>query len=313
MSKKMKKLKKEAMKEFRKALAEIVFPMFERADRDIKIYATSKGVVIVPAEDDEDYPEMAEGIALNTVSGFLGIKNKITISEISADKDGKVWSSKSIAPHLYVKQGEQKKEPYVPVEAVADTDPEEETEEATPVTDELEDLDARFEDVDGSKEEPQEPEEEAKSFSKVIEGYLHVTDGEDVLREFIEYVRLTIVDNDNTFGIRKFIGAFPSNMQITMRKLRRPNESVFNESDMPMVERCFNMLTSLFYFHPDHKVIITTIQTYMKEHGGMYLMDKEKYPWSKVTEVKLLTDDAKDVLMKLREANKGGAIYAHLQ
>lgn len=302
MSKKMKKMSKAAKKELKKALAEIIFPMFERADHDIKIYATSKGIVIVPAEDDEEYPEMAEGIALNTVSGFLGLKNKITISEISMDKkDGTLYASNSIAPHLYVKTTEQKKE-YVPVDATVasdvEPDSEEEGEDTTPVTDEVEDLDARFEDVDGDTDEREDVKME--SCHDMLVELLERNSGQDILDDYIEFSRIVVNAN---IGIRNFINTFPTDMQKTMRRLRRP-DSTFKNIEMPMLKRCFNLLTSACMENSEFEDMFETLRTYVDAHNGIYLLDAEKYPWSKVTGIKLFSNSHKDLKKILKGVRK---------
>lgn len=112
---KKKKLEKAERKKLQKLVGEMMMPMFEKYQGEVRIYATKNGVIITPSENDADYPEMPESLALTGISKFLGIKNTIEVAQVSID-DKKLWVSRSLCPHLYVKTEEKTSDEKVDVD-----------------------------------------------------------------------------------------------------------------------------------------------------------------------------------------------------
>lgn len=112
---KKKKLEKVERKKLQKLVCEMMMPMFEKYQGEVRIYATKNGVIIAPSENDADYPEMPESLALTGISKFLGIKNTIEVAQVSID-DKKLWVSRSLCPHLYVKSEEKSSDEKVDVD-----------------------------------------------------------------------------------------------------------------------------------------------------------------------------------------------------
>lgn len=120
-----KKLEKAERKKLQKLVGEMMMPMFEKYQGEVRIYATKNGVIATPSENDADYPEMPESLALTGISKFLGIKNTIEVAQVTID-DKKLWVSRSLCPHLYVKSEEKSSDEKVDVDFshIGEKDPE---------------------------------------------------------------------------------------------------------------------------------------------------------------------------------------------
>lgn len=288
---KKKKLEKAERKKLQKLVGEMMMPMFEKYQGEVRIYATKNGVMITPSENDADYPEMPESLALTGISKFLGIKNTIEVAQVSID-DKKLWVSRSLCPHLYVKTEEKTSDEKVDVDFSHIGEKDSEWDDIESVQDVLDDDSelntTNITDLTYYQEKrnvsDNQPADDFDENDENDPGYIfyniiaNPSPTEDTIITIIEFMLNHLDSNGRRMGVRKLTSLLSVDAADTVRRFRC-NKCVFASEYMDARYLFTNLLKVV---HENNEAlfsrIIYAIEKYFEKSEYLYLtLTKDKW------------------------------------